>query len=518
MSTDFVPITWGRISRLPPLMRRLAVLALVLPALAGAGCGGGKDSSGPLDEGLRYLPADAPFAVSIDTDVDGGQYKAAGTIAGKFPFGRAELRRRLEGLFQRGDVDFEEDVKPLLGNPFVVGAVSARSFSRRGESNDFVGAIKTKDGDKLDELVKKDKADQKGEKNGAKLYEDSGGDSFAVKDDVLIVAGSRRLLEEALDRRDGGDTLDEDRFDAALSRLPKEALVRAYFNVKALVDADRRGRQASRIKWVGALRTLGLTASAADDEISVDFNLKTDADGLSERDLPIATGAQASAVVQRPGELGLGLRDPSHLVDFALDAAGAVEGPSVEVAKRQVEQRLGIDIEDDVSNQLTGDASMTATPSGKLGVRAELKDPAAFKRTLAKIAGALPRLAAGLGAGPVELSKPKRGSGLYALAGPERRRVYFGVLGAVLVISNDPADASRLAREKPKPVEGAKGALVLRADAEKLATAILAQLSSQLGPLGGLGGQLFTGPLGDLTGGVTSSTGGMKGSLRLTFH
>src|SRR5215211_7837832 len=119
MSTDFVPITWGRISRLPPLMRRLAVLALVLPALAGAGCGGGKDSSGPLDEGLRYLPADAPFAVAIDTDVNGDQYRAANEIAEKFPFA-GQAREELKKLFERGDeVDFDRDVKPLLGNPFV---------------------------------------------------------------------------------------------------------------------------------------------------------------------------------------------------------------------------------------------------------------------------------------------------------------------------------------------------------------------------------------------------------------
>src|SRR3954470_15001496 len=109
MSTDVVPIAWRGFSRLPPLMRRLAVLALVLPALAAAGCGGGgKDSSGPLDEGLRYLPADAPFAVSIDTDVNSGQYQAVGQIAGRFPFGGGELRQRLERLFERGNVSFDQ--------------------------------------------------------------------------------------------------------------------------------------------------------------------------------------------------------------------------------------------------------------------------------------------------------------------------------------------------------------------------------------------------------------------------
>ena len=38
---------------------------------------------------------------------------------------------------------------------------------------------------------------------------------------------------------------------------------------------------------------------------------------------------------------------------------------------------------------------------------------------------------------------------------------------------------------------------------------------SQLGGLQAIGGQLFTGPLGDLTGSVESSTDGLRGSLRL---
>src|SRR5947208_8661596 len=103
-------------------MRRLAVLALVAPVLAAAGCGGSKGASGPLDEGLRYLPANAPFAVAIDTDLGDGQYKSARQIAHKFALS-GQFEQGLKRLFEAGGrVSFDRDVKPLLGNPFVVGA------------------------------------------------------------------------------------------------------------------------------------------------------------------------------------------------------------------------------------------------------------------------------------------------------------------------------------------------------------------------------------------------------------
>jgi hypothetical protein len=248
-------------------MRRLALLALVLPVIAAAGCGGGdNNASGPLDEALRYLPKDSPFVAAIDTNVGGGQYTAAGEIAKKFTLGSA-LESELKQLFEaNGNLDFDRDVKPLLGNPFVVGAVDSKTFTTSG-GNAYVAAIQVKDGDKLKELVKKDNADEKGEKSGAKLYEDRSGNTFAVKDDVLIVAGSKKLLEEALERRDGDDSLTEDTFDSALAGLPSDSLVRSYFDLESLLKATPGGRNATKVKWVGALRTLGFVTQAHDDSL-----------------------------------------------------------------------------------------------------------------------------------------------------------------------------------------------------------------------------------------------------------
>src|SRR4051812_9895121 len=106
-------------------MRRLIAISLALSALLFAGCGGGGDSGSPLDSALSYLPKDAPFAVAIDTDLGGDQYKALQSLLEKFPFGgqvKDSLRRQLE---QGTNVSFDDDVKPVLGNPIVVGATDA---------------------------------------------------------------------------------------------------------------------------------------------------------------------------------------------------------------------------------------------------------------------------------------------------------------------------------------------------------------------------------------------------------
>jgi uncharacterized protein DUF3352 len=138
-------------------------------------------------------------------------------------------------------VDFDRDVRPVLGNDFVIGATDARSFTDDSDDDNFVGAIEAKDGDKLEALVKKGSAREDGEKSGAQLYRDKDRDSFAVNDDVLIVAGSKRVLEDALERRDGDGHLTEDDFDQALESLPSDALARVYLDVESPICRPRRG-------------------------------------------------------------------------------------------------------------------------------------------------------------------------------------------------------------------------------------------------------------------------------------
>jgi hypothetical protein len=137
-------------------MRRFVSAIVAAGLLAMAGCGGGSDSGSALDSTLAFLPKDTTFAVAIDTNVDGDQYKALAKLLNRFPFGN-QVRDNLLGQLEQssGGISFNDDVKPVLGNPLVVGAVYPQALS--GNSNAFIVALKAKDKGKLEHLIDKTK-------------------------------------------------------------------------------------------------------------------------------------------------------------------------------------------------------------------------------------------------------------------------------------------------------------------------------------------------------------------------
>ena len=198
--------------------------------------------------------------------------------------------------------------------------------------------------------------------------------------------------------------------------------------------------------------------TAKDNAIDIDFRARTEGD-LSDEDLPIASGDEAPPVIKRPGEIGLGIRDLAHIVHFAENAGQSID-PSgfgdYERAKKTIDKQLGVSLDDDLIAQLTGNVSATVALDGGFGVRAELKDPQAFEKTLAKVADVLPSFAEGAGFGTVALSKPKAGQKFYALAQPDGDAVIFGVVNGVLVVANDAKRAAAVAAAEPADVPGAK--------------------------------------------------------------
>jgi hypothetical protein len=498
----------------------LACLAVTAPAA----CGGDEEDTSALGSALAYLPEQSPFAVAIDTNLDGDQYKELDSILAKFPLDAPPLEDLLrdELTGDGSSIDFEDDVEPILGNPFVVGATDVRSFVESSETDDFVAALQAKDQDTLDSLIEKTAPREVGEVAGATKYED-GGSSFAVKDDVVIFAGSSELLDEALERADGDDHLDEERFDAALEGLPPDAAARVYSDLQLLIGSEPGGEQARKVEWVGALRTLGLTASAREDHLELELSVRTDPEGLTDEDLPIAAGDEATPVLSREGEIGLGMRDPAQFLRFAEAAAQAVN-PSgfgdYAQAKQTLDSRLDISIDDDLIGQLTGDLAASIAIDGGFAVRAEVESPGALTRTLAKVADVLPSFAEGAGFGAVTIEKPSAGDDLYTLSQADGDDIAFGVVDGVLVVTDDPAEADEIAGGQPESVDGAEGAVVMRSDAQHLANAVIEQYGPLLGLSGfdALGAQLFTDSFGELSGSLSASTDGLRGRLSLTFE
>jgi len=509
-------------------MRKSSLLTPILVALVVAGCGGGGgggDASSPLDNALGYLPSDAPFAVAVDTDTKGEQYRAAGDIVQRFPFGD-RIQDKVKSSIEDRAGDFER-IQKALGNEFVVGSTDARSFVSLpdGEDTRFVGAIEAPDADALNELLRDEKLQDDGESNGAKLYRDDSGDSFAIDGDVLVVAGSKRELEAALATRDGDDRLTEEDFDAGTEGVSRDALLRVYLDVGALLRGSRDAKDALKAKWVRAVRTAGIALAFESDQVAIDFSVKTDPEGLTEADLPIASGPDAPRVLDRDREIGIALRDPAQLLRFAQATARTIDPEgfgSFAAGKAQIERSLKVDVERDLLGQLEGDLSVSIALDGKFGARADLKDPAKFEQLLAKISPILPSIAEGASGEKVGFAEPKAGEDFYAIATASGDKIVFGVVGGVFVLANDAGIAGSLAADRARAVPGAKGALVLNGDAEQLAKPLLRELVGEISGTGlDLGdeivGRLGARPLDQLNGSVEASTEGLSGSFELTL-
>ncbi|MEA2407197.1 MAG: hypothetical protein QOE69_1316 [Thermoleophilaceae bacterium] len=512
---------WGRCAPEyhPPPMRRLLATLLILPILTIAGCGGGDDSS-PLDAALRYLPKDASFAAALDTDPSGEQFKALGALLDKFPFGD-QIKGSLLQQFEQsaGGVRYEQDVKPVLGNPLVVGAASGDAIT--GGSGAFVVAIQAKDEGALDDLIAKTKPKKTGEASGATLYSD-GGSVFAVENDMVVFASDEAQLKKALERADGDSHFDENAFNDGLDGLPDSALARVYADVETLLKSDPASADALRVKWIAALRTLGLTVTAQDSSLDVDFRLRTDGD-LGDADLPIAPGDDAPPVIKRQGEVGFGVRGLAHIVHFAESAGQSIDPAGFgdyAKAKTTIDKQLGVSLDDDLIGQLTGNVSASVALDGGFGVRADLEDARAFERTLAKVADVLPSFAEGAGFGTVTLSKPDAGNRFYELAKSGGGSVVFGVVGDVLVVASDRARAEDFASATPAEVAGASGSVVLGADAEQLVQSLIESFGPAFGipDVGALGTGLLTRPLGELGGHASASPDELRGKFTLAIE
>ena len=187
-------------------------------------------------------------------------------------------------------------------------------------------------------------------------------------------------------------------------------------------------------------------------------------------------------MIKRKGQIGFGLRDPGQVVTFAENAGQAVDPAqfgSYETAKKTLETQLKINIQKDVIDQLQDGVSVSVAPSGgKVAVKGQVKDAAAFKKSLAKVTKLLPADHPELHRQQAEdlaLGRPLRGQTPHAARSPT---------GWWATPSCSPTARPRRGRWPRRPtatVPGAKGALAMQADAEQVVVQALKQISA-LGP------------------------------------
>jgi hypothetical protein len=260
---------------------------------------------------------------------------------------------------------------------------------------------------------------------------------------------------------------------------------------------------------VGALKDVGFLLAAKPDGIEADFKTTSSGD-LADEDLPLASGAEAAPVVRRPTDVGFGLRNIAQTFRFAEAAARATDPAGfADYAKRKAAagKQLGIDIDKDLVSQFEGDASLSVGLDGSFALRSDLRDEAAFQKTLRQVAPRLEKVAKGEHVGIAVPSKP---DGFYALATADGKKYVFGVVNGKFVFATDAARAAQFAGQSATPVPDAKGSVTMAADTRSVANEVAKRQGQSAAGL-------FTGALGDFVGSVESETGGLSGSFKLNI-
>jgi hypothetical protein len=196
-----------------------AAVVLTVAAIA-AGCGGStRHQAGGIGEGgAAQVRSGALAYVAIDSDLGSSQWQQVDSLLKKFPI-RDRFFGELRHALADKNLDYNRDVKPALGPE--VDVVVAIGSSPRDIS--YAALTKPDSVEKAKELVQK--LDQGSPPPSA----------TRVVDGWFFVADKQEMIDNVL-KGSGSALADDSHFADAMSKLPSDALVKAYANGRQLAN------------------------------------------------------------------------------------------------------------------------------------------------------------------------------------------------------------------------------------------------------------------------------------------
>ncbi len=256
----------------------MAALAAASAVLV-AGCGGGGD---PMRTGsgagrvAAFIPAGSPVYLEMSTDLSSPQWSMARDIATRFP-GYGDLMDRARESLQKDGLDFERDIRPILGDDAAVGIID---FARQREAPAYIVAIDLADGKEatLEDLITRGGGTTEvGQYEGATIYRQDNGSSYAaIVDGAFLIAATEADVKRGVDAKRGGASASmagSDQLKAAFQGLPDEVLIQGFVDIGSLITTVER--QAGTTSASKQLESLGFGSDS-----SIAISLSTEQDGV----------------------------------------------------------------------------------------------------------------------------------------------------------------------------------------------------------------------------------------------
>ena len=364
----------------------IALSAVAVGAtLIAAGCGGDDDTGATAGETAGFVPASAPVYVEVDSDTTSEQWQAASALAQKFPdWPGGSVDDLLRDALSDTDVDYETDVKPVLGDTVALavptidtagvddalsGTISPDALGGVADDQDRVLLVAQVDDEEAARaLLEEESGASAGEHGGVPYYVD--GDTYAaVWDGGLVLSSSEEDLFASIDAHAAGGEATlagQDKFNQTLESLPPEVIGQVYVDLGELVRQTAENQ--AQLEQLGvenvANAAFGASIAAEDDG----FRVKGAVVGAVVEDQPqfdptLTENAPANTL------LYYGFSDLAEQVRTALEQGlsqadnGDETRQQLEAVSGQLQGLLGISL-DDLIALTTGEHAIIVTPGG----------------------------------------------------------------------------------------------------------------------------------------------------------
>jgi hypothetical protein len=408
-------------------MRRRRSIVLVTSALAGtalavSGCGGNGSGAGSSAARVAsYVPSGSPLYLEASTDFDGPQWSQVDGLAKLFP-AYPTLRTMIDDALKSDDVDFETEIKPLLGAHAAIAGLAlpdtaalqgsltnptAGAAAKAADDLEFVGVVELADGkdDAVTALLVKSGASKSGNHGGIDYYTDAPDAVIAVTDGVLVVSDTKEQLFSALDvHAAGGDkTLaGTAKFTDALGKLPADVFGQAYIDVGAI--AQSAGQTTPELGQLGladyqnAVVAASIAAEPGGARVKGVIVGAPDA-GIAEFSPSLTDTVPADAIAY------IGFNDLAGTVTTILDQARAAQSDDtaaqIEAIGGQIPALLGVSLAD-LSALTSGEHALVVTsgsPNPGAALVLKVADGAQATTTLDALRVGIPQLLQTFGSG-----------------------------------------------------------------------------------------------------------------------
>ena len=355
---------------------RILVLApLAVLALLAAGCGGAQKTGSSAAPGAELVRDDTLAFISVNTDTGSSQWQQLDALSQKFPARDKTIKQIEESLAGQG-VDYQNDIKPALGPEFDF------AFGNGGGSlSDMtaIGLTKPDDPAKFKALV--EKSDQSDGSKSATRALDNGW--YAIGDTQAHIDSLLRGNDQPLS--------DNSLYNDSLSKLPDEALAKAYVNGPQLAKVVQAALQQ---RGGGALS--GSTAGLDKLEF-VSASLAAESDGV--RLHGAMQGSGAGALTGGAGDYSSKLlaEAPSDTFAFLSFQSAKSLGAGLGQLSAPFEFALGVSLED-VLALFQNENALWVRPGAVIPEFTAILQPDDTASGLATLDKLLHKLAAGSGA------------------------------------------------------------------------------------------------------------------------